>query len=460
MKPAPPVTTTGLRCTVVRLVLANHAFARVGGTEKYLLTLAEHLQRLGHEAVVYAHELGPYSDHARECGVEVTDQLRELPERCDIAFAQDAIVAYELAERYADAPLVFRACSDVYDFELPPQLDGVVDQIVVVSDRYARLVEACAVSAPVMRLRIPVDLARHEPRGRVREQPRRAVILGNYPDRFRAVSDAWGRHGVEVAQVGIANQRYDVAAALEEADIVVAKSRAAVEAMACGRPVYVFDVFGGDGWVTQANYAALEADNFAGQGTDRVIDAASIERDLRNYDPGMGAVNRDLALQHHSARDHVIQLIAGLEGLRPGPRPSAPLRELARLTSRQWSSEREAHALRRDMRALNERTESALAEAQRETDRAEQALAEVGRAAADAEHALADARRAAAIAEAAHAEEVRVLAECEAKLREELARRPEPGQVEALEEQLRAIRATRIWRAATHYWRLRRRLGR
>ena len=60
-------------------------------------------------------------------------------------------------------------------------------------------------------------------------------------------------------------------AALENADIVVGKSRAALDAMACGRAVYLYDMFGGDGWVTPDTYAAMEADQFAGQATDRVI---------------------------------------------------------------------------------------------------------------------------------------------------------------------------------------------
>jgi hypothetical protein len=53
--------------------------------------------------------------------------------------------------------------------------------------------------------------------------------------------------------------------------------------MACGRAVYVYDMFGGDGWVTPEAYPALEADHFAGQATDRVIGPAELERDLADH---------------------------------------------------------------------------------------------------------------------------------------------------------------------------------
>ena len=127
---------------------------------------------------------------------------------------------------------------------------------------------------------MPIDIDRLVPLGPLHERPRRAVLLGNYLERDAAVVGAWGAAGVEVARVGGSVQDYDVAAAVADADIVVAKSRAALDAMACGRAVYVFDVFGGDGWVTPERYPGLEADNFAGQATGRVVDAEALARDL------------------------------------------------------------------------------------------------------------------------------------------------------------------------------------
>src|SRR4051794_40487773 len=110
-----------------------------GGTEVHLVTIGVELMRLGHEAVIYSPELGPYADHARRCGLEVTDELRRLPAECDVVFAQDTLVVYDLVARYPDAVSVFRICGDVFDFQSPPQLDGVVDLAVVLSERYARL---------------------------------------------------------------------------------------------------------------------------------------------------------------------------------------------------------------------------------------------------------------------------------------------------------------------------------
>lgn len=426
----------------VRLVLANHSFARAGGTEVYLLTVAEHFQRLGHEVSIYAHEFGPFSQHARDRGVSVHEELCELPTDCDTLLTQDAVVAYELADRYPGARHVFRVCSDVFSLSVPPELDGVVDIFLALSERYARFAGACAATARPLRLRVPIDIDRLAPAGPLRDRPRRAVLLGNYPDRHELVREVWGRHGVEVIVVGGSAQRYDVAAAVADADIVVGKARAALDAMACGRAVYIFDMFGGDGWVTPDSYATLEADNFAGLATDRVIDAGALARDLAQYDSRMGMANRDLVVQHHSACDHVIQLVDAIVELRPGSRPAAPLRELGRLTNLLWSSDRDVIGLQRAQASLYER----LAHTEASAAEISEVLAHTQASAAETADMLAR-------TQASAAETTDSLARAQASVEQSEARERK------LQAKIDAMRRTRTWRLATRFWRLKRRFG-
>ena len=405
----------------MRFVLGNRLLVNVGGTEVHLAILGEQLRRLGHEAVIYSPELGPYADHLRSRGFEVTNGLSELPEDCDVAFSQDTLVAYDLAARYPEARHAFRICGQSHDFQLPPQLAGAVDLVVVLSDRYARIAAASAADTPVVRLRIPVDTELLAPLGSIRERPRRAVLLGNYPERFDLVRSAWSEQGLEVERVGEANdssQRFDVSSALAGADIVVGKGRAALDGMACGRAVYVFDLFGGDGWVTPELYPALEADQFAGLATGRVIGRDELVRDLDGYDAAMGAANCDLVLQHHDARTHVVELLEALQThAPPAERPVSSLQEASRLTSLQWSWESRARA-----------SESWLGDKLAEEQDA-RALAEHNRALAEHHRALADERA---------VELERALAASQALVEE--------------------MRATRAWRLAVRYWALKARL--
>ena len=114
----------------MRITLATHGFAAPGGSETYLLTVAEQLQRLGHEPTILASDLGAMSEFAGERGIEVTSSPGALADGGDAMIVQDAILAYQLADRCPETPQVFRAASDMHDLQLPPALPGLVGAVV------------------------------------------------------------------------------------------------------------------------------------------------------------------------------------------------------------------------------------------------------------------------------------------------------------------------------------------
>jgi hypothetical protein len=382
----------------MRVVLGAFAFAHPGGTETYITTVAHELRRLGHEPVITAADLGPMAERAERRGLVVARDASELPGACDAVFAQDAIAAASLAERYPGTRLVAFAHSDLFDHQLPVLLPGVVSAVVVASDRVAARVEALALEAPVVRLRHPIDTETFVPGGPLREAPRRALILSNYlqGERRRALTGAWEAAGVECVQVGApARAELDVVPAIADADVVVAKGRAALEGMSCARAVYVFDEFGGDGWVTPESYAGMEADNFAGQTGSAPADPAAA---LAGYRPDMGWVNRELIRRHHSARRHAMRLVDVLRG--PAPRPPeavSALGEVARLARAAWDAERRVLTLEAEAARLRERTVAAEWEAELAGRRREDADRRAAGAEAQAAEARADAARLRAI---------------------------------------------------------------
>jgi hypothetical protein len=344
----------------MRVVIGAFAFAHPGGTESYVMTVAHELRRIGHEPIVTAQELGEMADDAERRGIVVARDPSELPRTCDAVFAHDAIMAGTLAERYPESRLVAFAHSDLFDHQLPVLLPDVVSAVVVASDRVADRMRSLALDAPIVRLRHPIDTERFVASGPLRERPRRALILSNYlqGDRRRALVEAWEAAGVECVQIGAPTQaEVDVVSGIADADIVVAKARAALEGMSCARAVYVFDEFGGDGWVTPENYERLEADNFAGLANEGLCD---LERDLADYRPGMGWVNRELIRRHHGARRHVTQLVEVLRG--PAPRRPdgvTAVGEISRLARAGWDAQRRALTLEAEAVGLRERTVAA-----------------------------------------------------------------------------------------------------
>ena len=382
----------------MHVVLATDALAAVGGSETYLHTVAGNLVRLGHRVTVHALRHGVMADQVRELGADVV--LEDgLPETCDAVLVQDSAMAYSLAERWPDRPQVFVSHSALFDLQLPPMIPVPGSVVVTLSDRNGDRIRALPGEHEIVRLRQPIDSVRLAPRGAPAARPRTALLLGNYlqGDALATIVDAWAPAKVEVVQVGNLTQpTLDVAAAVASADIVVGKGRAVLDGMSCGRPAFLYDAFGCDGWVTAASYDALEADAFAGHADARVLGSDDLLAALDDYDPDMGHVNRELVLKHHQDRKHTEALVAIFQRLapQPDPRPTASA-ELARLSRLRWRAEQESGALRRQLDAVTvqlQATEAKLALSEqrrrrraRAAARAEARLAELGEGTHDAE---------------------------------------------------------------------------
>jgi glycosyltransferase involved in cell wall biosynthesis len=354
----------------VELVLGTHHLLALGGSDTYLLTVAEQLQRLGHGVTIHAIEQGETAAIARDRGLDVAAHEGDLPDAVDAVLTQDAVAAYELAAHYPDAPQLFVCHSEVFSIDRPPQLPDVFQAIVVMSERVRAYVDALSTSAPVERLRQPVDTERFVPRDAPASAPRQALVVGNYAsgERGELVAGMLADAGIEVVTLGAggatSSTLWDDYA---RADLVVGKGRVIVEAMACGRPALVCDVMGMDGWVTSDRYRAIEADAFAGQADATSFDAARFAAELQAYDASTGLANRDLALHHHRAIDHAQGLVGVLEriaGERPPARERDALRELALLTRQAWIAESAATWARRavDEERAGRRAEVAAAE--------------------------------------------------------------------------------------------------
>jgi hypothetical protein len=329
----------------MELVLATQELAAPGGAQTYALTAAEHLARLGHQVTLYARKAGAMAALARERGLRVVTDAEELPDQVDgVITGVDRALAFELAGRFPRAARVF-VVHGADDIHLPPPMPGVVGATVAMNDRLARLAAASTGAGEVVRLRQPIDLRRFSPRGTPSVRPQRALLLGNYHSgpgqRAAMLRDAWSEAGVEWSEAGGQAATLATAEAIAYADIVVGYGRSILEAMACGRPAYVHDHSGSEGWVTAQTYPSIEAGGFAVSALRPPPDRAVLRADLDAYRPDLGQAGQDLVRVHHDARDHAAALVALIDRLEPRSAPADPsaLRALGLLAEAQLRAE-------------------------------------------------------------------------------------------------------------------------
>lgn len=318
-----------------------------------MVTVAHQLDRLGHDVTLFADELGPFADELAEAGYDVVRGPEELPAECDAVLANDRVSAGLLAERYRGVRLVYCIHGGEMDVALPPLADGCISAIVAPSERFAAYARALAVDVPVVRLTQPIDTDRFAMSAPPRQPPQTALLLGSYlhGGRRDALVEVWTEAGIDCVQVGHPTGAvFDVRADLASADIVVAKGRAALEGMACGKAVYVFDAYGGDGWVTGDSYARFEADNFSGQASARPVDRRRLRSHLDSYDPDMGWINRELVITHHHATHHAVKLVEVLRGpAADGRDPTTSTAAMARMARMGWRVSGRARALEHEL---------------------------------------------------------------------------------------------------------------
>ncbi|MGO4686151.1 hypothetical protein [Hyphomicrobium sp. 2TAF46] len=302
----------------MRFVIATRRLRSPGGAETFVLTLGEALAQLGHEIVLFSNELGLVAEEASRRAFIVLSDLHQLPREIDATISLDRAHAIDLARIYPKAVRLY-AMQNTLEQDLPPPEPGIVTATIAPNTRFEILARGCVGAGDVLRIRQPIDILRYSPRGFAKPVPTDVLYVGNYSlaegQRLTQLQEAWGDFGLKWHYLGRPTPTLDVAKAIAQVDIVVGYGRSILEAMSCGRPAYVHEHSGSDGWVTAANYTKLEANGFAGSALRAHPDMATLRADFANYSPDYGRIGQDLVRMHHDAKMVAADLVQRISAL-------------------------------------------------------------------------------------------------------------------------------------------------
>jgi hypothetical protein len=335
----------------MRVLVSYLRLKHPGGTEVYALTVAEQLERLGHEATLVTWLEGAMSERARARGLRVIAPDAVKPGTAEVVVASDAATMLSLAGCVPTAVRIMVMHSVEYNVQTPPQLPDACQAVVVLSDRVQRRAEALAITARVVRLRHPINLDRYRLLPRPQRPPRRAAIFGHIAGGARrdSFSAACRSAGMEPTVVGLpgGTATAEPERAIGQVDAVVGIGRCALEGAAARRPVYVAGPAGVDGWLRPELYTTLERDGFSGQAMSRT-DGILPEELADPPSPDEVQTLYEQVTQEHDARVHAEELVALARQLgEPAGPVRGPVDEIARLVRLEFNARERADAAER-----------------------------------------------------------------------------------------------------------------
>jgi hypothetical protein len=281
----------------LRVLITNWCVNLRTGTEVYVQDLALELRRQGHEPAIHTLVPGPLAEQIRSADIPIFDNLKSPPFRPDVIHGHHYHPTMKALARFSGVPAIF-ICHD----HTSPH-DGTPFHPRI--RRYFGVSRLCldrlrAEGAPEARfLANFVDLGRFRPRPPLPERPRRALLFSNYArqeTQLPAVTEACRQAGIELDVVGggVGRTIEHPEDILGDYDVVFAKAKAAMEALAVGAAVVLCDYGGVGPLVTAAEFDRLRPLNFGFQSLTDPLDPARIVRQLARYDAADAARVRDL----------------------------------------------------------------------------------------------------------------------------------------------------------------------
>lgn len=320
----------------LKVLIANATLATLTGTETYVRDLALGLLRKGHSPIVYAPELGQIAQELRRATIPVVDNLNSVGTVPDVIHGNHNTELITALLQFENVPAVFFCHSWTDWISAPPFHPRILAYVAVDDTCRDRLVIENAIPEHRVSVRLhAADLERFKPRGRLPAKPARALVFSNNANHWthlNAVREACKRTGIELDVVG-SEVNASVAAPeslLGNYDLVFAKGRCALEALAVGTAVILCDATGSGPLVTTAEVDRLRRLNFGIRTLSESVDPDLLARQIARYDSEdateVSRRIRDTSDLGAVIDDAVALYDAVIEEFRHQPRPS-PLEE-------------------------------------------------------------------------------------------------------------------------------------
>lgn len=275
----------------LRILITNNTFAGRAGSELYARDTAIELLKRGHTPVAYSTVLGEVALELLSEKIQVVDDLNNLGFAPDLIHGQQHMELITALLHFPQVPAIQFIHSSSSWYEKPVRFPRIL--------RYVAVDHACRdllleQDIPEERIRVLlnfVDLDRFRPRREpLSLKPQRALLFSNYASEethLGVVREACKRAQIQFEVVGsqTGTATLEPENILGEYDLVFAKGRSALEAMAVGAAVVLCDREGSGPMVDTTNFSALRPLNFGRRTLSGPLEPEALLEEIKRYNP-------------------------------------------------------------------------------------------------------------------------------------------------------------------------------
>lgn len=275
----------------MRILFTNNTLDWHAGTEIYVRDVALELLRRGRRPMAYSAQLGAVANELRAASVPVVDRLTALAEPPDLIHGQHHYDALTAILHYPTTPAIY-FCHGWLPWQEAPLRHPRIYRYLAVDEACRERLMAEGGIAPE---RIDVVLNYYDARaipprtGPLPPRPKRALAFANEFGEARglpALRHACRREGIQLDVIGRDSGRWECnpGTLLAGYDLIFAKARSAIEAMAAGAAVVLCNPDRCGPLVTTENFDQLRPWNFGIRTLTHELDSERISEQLTRYD--------------------------------------------------------------------------------------------------------------------------------------------------------------------------------
>jgi hypothetical protein len=299
--------------------------------------------RAGHQPMVYSSRLGELAEELSAEGVPVFGTLEEIEEAPDLIHGSHYLETLDALRYFPSTPGLFVCHDRMAWHDKPPHHPMLRLYVAVDYNCRERLAETNWIEPDMIEVvGNSVDTSRFRPRDPLPEKPRKALVFSNNagPGTYlEAVREACQQEKIQLDTVG-AGVDSEIRAPeqiLPEYDLVFAKARCALEAMAVGAAVVLCDTRGLGPMVKSSNVEELRRWNFGMKVLAHPLVPSEITARIREYEPSDVQRVRDYIRESATLEDTLTKWCSIYDRVRcsssssnpvaaPKYRPTRPLR--------------------------------------------------------------------------------------------------------------------------------------